>query len=821
MWQDFIFATRTLRQNPAYAVVAIVSLALGIGVNVTVYSLAEALVLRPAPVPDARSIIQVVTYVKGAELAGFTLPGGLSFPEYSDFAKTNKTFDSIAGYKFVTYGFGARKLDQPQARFGIAATDSLFRMVKAAPALGRGFAEGEGEVPGRDAVMVVSHDMWKRDFGGARDTIDKKVWLGGVEFTVIGVLGPDFTGMDQFFRPSYYIPLMMWPRLEGQTDLGSLTKRDDRALTVQGRLKSGVSSKAAAAEAAGFFGQMQLAYSATNKHVSGSAKYATTIRIEQDPFDAMLMGFMMLLVILVLLIACANIANLCLSRGKARAREVAVRLAVGAGRWQVIRQLLIESLVIAVLGGALGVWLAQFGVAAFAGIELPADIPIRLDIRIDPSVLWYALAATVASSVLFGLVPAIQASKSDLTVSLKASPETDNKKGRMVGRNSLVVAQVAGSLVLLIVASQVYMGAQHVLTSPPGYRDTGLIMASFNPKIARYTEKETQAFYWNLLDRARETRGARSVALAQYPPTSNQLDSARLAVEGYDPSQGLDTVTTLALTVSHGYFETLGIPIVAGRGFAQTDGEKSPKVVVVNEQFAKKYFPDGRAIGKSVRLDKKDGERFEVVGIAKQSKYSFDFEPPLEMVYFALPQHPQMSMLLFAQTDGGPSASLADPLRQVVHSIDPGMPVLALRTVEEFRENRSTKIVNLLSLTFAAMAGIGVLLAVVGLYGLMSFNVARRVREIGIRMAIGANRRDVVTMVTNQGLRLAAIGAVLGLAVSFGLSLTLSRSLGVPPFYVPLVIGALLGMMAVAALGALMPALKASNVDPARVMRQD
>jgi predicted permease len=482
--------------------------------------------------------------------------------------------------------------------------------------------------------------------------------------------------------------------------------------------------------------------------------------------------------------------------------------------------LLTESLLIAVLGGALGLLLAQFGVAAFAGLDLPSDIPVRVDVRIDPYVLWYTLFATLASAVLFGLVPAIQASKSDLVTSLKASPEGSQRRNRLIGRNTLVVAQVAGSLVLLVFASQIYKGTQYVLHSPMGFRNTGMIMASFNPKLARYTKEQSDRFYRDLLKRAREMRGARGVALAQYPPTSPQQDSARLLVEGYDPGQGVDAVTTLAMTVSDGYFETLGISIVEGRGFTVTDDDKAPAVIVVNEQFVKKYFTGGRAIGKSVRLDKRDGQRFEIVGVAKQSKYTFAFEPPVEMAYFALPQHRHDSMMLFAQSEG-PSAALADPVRRMVNEIDSQMPLLAVRTIEEYCENRSTKVINLLSETFASMAGIGVSLAAAGLYALMSFNVARRVREIGIRMALGANRPDVIGMVVKHGLILAGIGVALGLAISTGLSRFFSQSLGIPPFHIPLVGWAVLGMMAVAGLGALVPAFAASRVDPARVMRQE
>src|SRR5882724_251453 len=268
MFKDLKFAIRALKQNPGFALVAILSLALAIGANTTVYSLAEALVLRPAPVPQPRSIVEVVTYVKGDELAGFASPSGLSFPEYQEFSRQTKSFEKLAAFKLVSSGFTSQKADQPRLRYGVAATGSFFRTMGVKPQSGRVFAEQEDESPGRDAVIVITQDMWKRDFASQPDVAGRKVWLGGEEFTVIGVMGEDFTGTDQFFRPAFFIPMMMVPKLEGQTDLGPLAKRESRGLTVQGRLRPGIGLKAAAAEAAGFFGQLATAYPEVNKNVS-------------------------------------------------------------------------------------------------------------------------------------------------------------------------------------------------------------------------------------------------------------------------------------------------------------------------------------------------------------------------------------------------------------------------------------------------------------------------------------------------------------------------------------------------------------------------
>jgi len=820
MINDLSFAIRSLRHNPGFALVAVISLALAIGADTTVYGLAEALVLRPAPLPEPQSLMQVVTYVKGEQLLGYTAPGDLSFPEYQDLSKQNKSFESLTGFKLTSFGFATQKADQPQVRYGLAATGSFFRTLKISPVLGRLFGEREDQVPGRDPVVVLTNGMWQRDFGGRADVINSKIWLTGVEFTVIGVTSRAFQGTDQFLRPGFIIPMIMSPRLEGLAEPGPLAQRDNRGIAVRGRLKPEVRVQEAAAETAGFFRQFAVAYPATNRLVSASVKSERQVRIEQDPYDAMLVSFMLALALVVLLIACANIANLCLSRGKARAREVAVRLAIGAGRGRLIRQLLVESLVIAVIGGTLGLLLAQFGVAEFARIDLPSELPMKLDVRIDTGVLWFTALATMLSAVLFGLFPAIQASKSDLVTALKDSPEGAAKRSRLFGRSGLVIAQVGGSLVLLVIASQIYKGMQYVLHAPMGFRSTGLIMASFNPKLAHYSKQRSETFYRELLRQAREIPGTRSAALGQYTPMSNGLVTAKLVVAGYDPGQGVETVTAISNTVSDGYFDTIGIPVIKGRGFTPADNEKSPPVVVVNEEFARKYLAGGNVLGKTLRADKRDGQRFEIVGVAKQSKYAFPFEPPIAVVYFALPQHPQSSMALFAQSEG-PSAALADPLRQLIHGIDPGMPVLALRTIEEYCESRSTVMINLLTGTFAAMAGIGVLLAVVGLYGLMSFNVARRSREIGIRMAIGANRPDVVRMVMKQGLTLTGIGLVVGLAISLGLSRFFTKAVEAPSFDVPLVGWALLGMLSFAGLGALLPAMRASKVDPVQVMRQD
>jgi predicted permease len=585
-------------------------------------------------------------------------------------------------------------------------------------------------------------------------------------------------------------------------------------------LKPGVGVAQANAEAEVIAKQLEQAYPDTNRKCSAAVRTEFQVRVDQSPYDAMLVGFILALVGVVLLIACANVANLLLSRARARSREIAVRLAIGAGRARLVRQLLTESLVIALLGGALGLVLAQAGVETFSHFKIPSDIPLSIDAKLDLRVTLYTLFASIASAILFGLAPALQATRTDLVPALKSGVEGASKRRRLLGRNALVIAQVAGSLLLLVCATQLFRATSFLLSSPPGFRTDHILMASFDPTLVRYTPAQTQIFYRRLEEQTRALPGVKSAALARLPPLSNYPVMKSVVPEGFQLPPGHETVTVPANIVSEGYFQTVNVPVLQGRDFKVTDNADAPRVAIASQHFARKFYPNQDPVGKRFRLDGRDGPPVEIVGLARQSQYYFLGEPPQDVLYLPLAQNPQTQMTLLAQSHGDPAA-LAGPIRDLVRSLDPDQPVYGVRTMEEYFDQRARKFLNWLTEAIGAMGLLGLALALVGLYGLMSYSVSRRMREIGIRMAIGADRVNVVRMVLKQGLLLAGLGVVTGVLLSVLFSRALTAGLGLPSFNLTTLALVSLALLGVALLGAYVPARRASMVDPMSVLRQD
>jgi predicted permease len=820
MVHDLRYALRTLRQNPGFALVAILSLALGIGANSAIFSLANALILRPLPVPSPSRLVAVQSQLRGENVGGLMQYSDLSYPDYADLRDKNRSFDGLAATQYSPFGFALEKSALPQMKFGQLVSGNFFRVLDVTPVLGRGFRREEDQVKGRDAVVVLGYDLWQTEFAASSDAVGRTVFLNGMAFTVVGVAPQSFTGSQILIRSALYVPLAMGPLLAGGAQQDMLEKRGDRSMTVQGRLKPGVSVSQAAAEARVIAQQLARTYPDTNRTCSLVVDTDVRSRLKQDPYDAMLVAFLLALSGVVLLIACANVMNLMLSRARARSREIAVRLAIGAGRGRLVRQLLTESLVIAVLGGALGLLVAQAGADLFSRIRVPTDIPIVFDARVDPGVLLFTLLVSMASALLFGLAPALQSTKPDLAPALKCGKLDDGKRRRFFGRNTLVIAQVAGALLLLVFATQAYRGSSILLSSPAGFRTDHLLTASFNPTLGRYTPEQTREFYKQLLEKARTLTGVKSAALAQAVPLVPGGGFSRLVPEGVHLPPGTDAVGVVSNTVSENYFGTVDVPILQGRDFQVTDRADTRRVAIVNETFARKYYPNQTVIGRRFRLDGASGPFVEIVGVAKQAKYFFLVEPRFEYIYLPLAQNPQPGMTILLETEG-PSGVVASPLRDLVRSLDAGQPMFGVRTMEEIFDQRANQTLGVLMEAIGGLGLLGLVLAMVGLYGLMSYSVSLRAREIGIRMAIGADHAGVLKMVLKQGMTLAGIGVAIGLVLCLFASKAVTVAMGVPQFNLTLVALVAAGLAAVAALGAYVPARRAALVDPNIVLRQE
>jgi predicted permease len=830
MFRDFRYAWRTLLKNPGFALVAIISLALGIGANSAIFSLVDSLLLRPLPVPYAWQLVAVQSQVRGESLGGLLEYSPLSYPDYIGLKTKANSFSGLTASEYSPFGFTSEKNALPKMKYGVLASGDFFRVLEVRPVLGRSFRPDEDQVVGRDAVVVLSYDFWQTEFGGKRDAIGKTIYLNNVACTVIGVAPESFTAPYPTIRGALYVPLAMGPRLAGDSQANMLERRDLRQVFVHGRLKPGVSVAQAAAETAVIGRQLALAYPETNRTCSLVAGLDVVSRLRENPARIAIVGFLLALAAVVLLIACANVMNLMLSRGRARAREIAVRLAIGAGRGRLIRQLLTESLIIALAGGALGLVVAQAGSQLFSQIRIPSDIPIVLDFGLDTGVLLFTMAVSAASAILFGLVPALQSTKPELARALKAGPSANGKRQRFRGRNALVIAQVAGSLLLLIFATQTYRGASMLLTAPAGFRTAHVLTANFDPSLARDTAAQAEVFYRRLLERAREMPGVKAAALMQSVPLLPGGDQNRLIPEGVQLPLGTEAVMVISNAVSEDYFGVMDIPIVEGRPILATDRADTPRVAVVNELFAKKYYPKQSAVGKRFRMNGAGGSPVQIVGVAKQSKYLFPVEPPLDYMYLPMAQTTQTGtglarnlvtgMTLALYTVGAPG-ELAGPVRDLVRSLDSGQPIIGLRTMEEIFDVRARGTLNIMVEALAGLGVLGFVLALVGLYGLMTYSVGLRQREIGIRIAIGADRAGVVKMVLNEGLTLAGAGVAIGVLLWLLASKPVMTLIGARAFSWSLLALVAAGLLGAAALGAYFPARRASQVDPNIVLRQE
>ena len=821
LWQDVRYGCRQLAGSPGFATIAVLSLAIGIGANCAIFSFADALLLRPLPIARPGEVLTVGSTSNLEALGASSLVS--SYRDYVDIRDRNKSFSGLAAYRDVTAGFAAEARAIPKLKLGMLVSGNLFTLMGVEPTLGRAFRPEEDQVPGRDAVVVLGRAMWEQEFGSDPGALGRRVRINGGEFTVIGVAPPEFSGLNQYVRSDFFVPLMMSQLLASDPKSNALDDRNARNLRLKGRLKRGVSQAEAQAELTTIAADLERAYPDTNKNRRLAVRTELQARIGQSPPDAMLIAMLSTLSLAVLFVACANVAGLLTSRAPARAREMALRLAIGAGRGQLIRQLVTESLLIAIAGGVLGLGIGYAGMTLFRQIELPTDLPVSLSFQMDRRALLFSLAVAVASAVLFGLVPAIQATRTDLTAVMKASDTVAPGRRRRWGRALLVGGQVAVSVVLLVVALFMYRGFRQQIVNGPGYRTDHLIMLSVDTSLQRYSDAQARQFFEQLGERAREVPGVKTVTITNSIPMANDSIGFETVVpEGFQFSPGKDNVTVVASRVDEHYFDTMGLTLLQGRNFTADDTLDRPRVAIVNQQFAQHFWPNQDPIGKRLQTTGDEKAWVQVVGLAKTSKYIFIAEPPTEAVYFPHRQTKQQEMIVLAQSLGD-AATLAAPLRDVVRGLDANLPIYNVRTMEQLYRMRAVGIFNVLVSTVAAMGIMGLSLSIVGLYGLVSYAAARRTREIGIRMAIGADRGTVARMVLRQGVVLAVVGLVLGLAASVGAGELLraafptgdnQRDSGALLIVVPIV-------LAVTFLAAYLPARRASRFNPVQALRHD
>ncbi len=815
MIQDIRFAFRMLAKNPGFTIVAVLSLALGAGANSAMFSLADALILRPLPVKRPSQVVTIVS-----QTGPFT-GSPLSYADYRDLRDHSKTLRDMVAATLYAFAYASTPEAQAKVKYGMVTTGNLFDAMGVRPELGRTFRPDEDQVPGRDAVVVLGYDFWKNEFAGDKGVLGRTIRLNGIDFTVIGVAPEEFTGLDQYMKCPMFVPIMMLGRLNAKGDLNILEHREDRQFQVKGRLAPGTDTQQADVEIAALGKNLAAAYPAIDKDQRFNVRTELQVRMDRSPPDAAIAAMLMVLAIAVLFVACLNVANLLLSRARARSREVAVRLAMGASRFRLIRQLLTESLLIALCGGVCGLLFGNFAMSAFRTFRIPSDLPFAFHVVLDYRVLGVTLAASMVAVLLFGLAPALQISRPDLVPALKSADADSSGKRRVWGRNALVVAQVAISLVLLVITAVLYHGFNRLLNSGVGWRTDHMMTMSFDPTLVRYTPVQTQDFYRRLIERAAQTPGVKSAALTtSIPMQPSNRQQTTFVPEGYQIPGGLKTLQCFSDSIDENYISTIGMTMIAGRTFRAGDNADAPRVVMVNDTLAKKYWPNQDALGKRMRLNSPDGPWAEVVGVVKTVKYLWIAEPPLEYIYLPYRQTQPSSLSLIAQSEGG-SSSIAQPLREAVRGLDPNLPIYDVRTIEEFFEMRAISLSEMILNTIGAMGLSALLLAMFGLYGLVAYSVSRRTREFGIRMAIGASSGNVSRMVLGQGMTLGflgvGIGAVLAFVADRGVKAVFYSS--GTDWLVFLAAPALL--FALTALAAYGPARRASRIDPMKALRYE
>lgn len=799
-WWELRTSLRSLRQNPGFTLLILLSLAVGVGATTTVFSLVNALVLSPLAYDDPERLVMVWEQKHGQdddldEVSVLTL---------RDWRERSRSFEGLAGYAsarlILTGG------DRPERVRGVRASGNFFELLGEKAALGRALTS-EDERPGAEAVAVLGHGMWTRRFASDPEIVGRRLMLDGVSHTVVGVMPAGFESLTRGAE--------LWAPLVADPSHPMHGERDERYLMVFGRLRQGVSLEQARREMETVGAQLE-----RERPEMQSGFGVQLIPMDEQfpgPNDRRLTLILLGIVGAVLLIACGNITNLLLTRATARAREIAVRTALGAGRGRLFRQLLTESLTLGVLGGALGLLLASWGIRTLVA-SLPADVPRLARAGMDLRVLGFAVAVSLATGLLFGLAPALQASRPDLNAAFKEGGRSASLRGRRQ-RSVLVVAEIAMALLLFVCTGLLVKSFVRLQTVDPGFRQDNLLTMRLSLPESKYSDPQRIAgFYATLLDRLRDTAGVEGVAAASLLPRSRSGASVPFTIDGKPPASPRDTPTTGVVTVSSSYFETLGVAVVRGRSFSPVDREGSPGVVVVSESFARRFWPQGEPVGGRILID---GERREIVGVAGdvlQSRLGRAENAPL--VYVPAEQSPRSDMNLVVRASGNPEA-LTSAVESAVWSLDRDQPVFDVMTMDEYVEKQfeGARSVSLLLGLFATVA---LLLAALGVFGLMSYYVTERTHDIGVRMALGARRREVLRLVASRSLRLSFWGVACGLAGAALFSRGMSRMLfDVSPFDPAVFATGAATLVLVALAASLMPARRAMKVEPIQALRYE
>jgi predicted permease len=812
--QDLKYAVRRLFGSPGFTLVAILSLALGIGANTALFTVVNRLMLEGVGLSDPATLVQVYT----SEEEGYPYSTS-SYPDYFDLRDRNQVFEDVVAHAMF---FAQSEVDggEPMLSMGEVVSGNYFDVLGVRPALGRGFSPEEDETPETHPVVVIGFDYWERVFGGDPAIVGRTLRILRKPYTIVGVAPEGFGGMWPGISVDMWVPSMMTDHVNRAFGGTRLENRGSRSLFLTARLAPGVTAEQAAEYVATFSRGLAEAYADTNEGRIMTALPAQDVALHPFVDRALLpvAGLLFAVVGLVLLIACTNLASFLLARGADRKKEIAVRLALGARRWTLVRQLMTETVVLAVLGGLGGLLLAQWTLSLVVGFQPPIPIPINLDLSPNGTVLWFTLLVAVAAGMLFGLVPALQSTRPDVAPTLRdESGAVAGGRSRWSLRNGLVVAQVSLSFVLLIGAGLFVRSLQKAQAIDPGFYTGAAAMVWPNLEMSYITEEEGVVLWEELVQRASALPGVTGVTLADRMPLGVTVQTTEVLPDGVTPPEGLDGFDVdYAVTDEH-YFEVMAVPLVAGRGLASTDVAEGEPVAVVSEAFVRQFWPGETGLGRTLS---RRGREYRVVGVARDTKVRTLGESPRPYVYFSHRQNynPVLNVVIRGTL---PEPELLGQLQTMVRETRSDLVVLSASTM---RDHLAIPLYapRMAAMLLGVFGGLALALSGIGLYGVVSYSVARRTREVGIRMSLGADARKVVRMVVVSGMRLVAVGGILGLMLSATVTWLLSRFLyGVSTTDVATFVAIPLVLTLVAMVAAFIPARRASRVNPVEALRTE
>ena len=803
--KDVRYGVRSLLKRPGFTLVAVIVLGLGIGANTTVFSVMDGVMLRALPVSHPEQIVEIATRTTG---------GGLhpdfSYPLYAAMRDSSPEFDGMLAYSDSTFGLSAG--DQTERLRGEYVSANYFDVLGVRQSIGSGFAP-EDERPGASPVAVISYGLWSKRFGGDASVLQKTIALNGRTFSVIGVAPRTFDGLVRGMKADVWITLPHAAEFENDQD--RMANRGTSWLALAGRLKPQFTiTQAQELMAAHMPSGFEEARGSGNwdvvltKASGGNEFYVSEL---SRPLTMLLVA-----VVLILAIACANIAGLLLVRAQSRGREIGIRLALGASRWRVVRQLLIESLLLALVGGALGLIVAGWSSDLASSLRTTLGA-LTLDLSLNRRVLLFNLGVSVLTVFLFGVVPALKASRLDLVPILKDSnPFTSRKRGRPTVHGVLVVTQVTLALVLLAGAGLFLRSLRNLRSIDKGFKGDNVFAVSLDMELQGYDKSRGRNFYAGVLENISTLPGVQSVSLASALPVTAGGMRLQRPENGTNPAVN-EPISIDIVRVAPRFFETIGLPLLRGRDFQNLDTEKSIPTTIVNEAMARKFWPGTDPVGRTFS----DGDKtFEIIGVARDTKYRNLREAPRMTMYRPLAQFYTSSVNVLVRT-ANDTATMTPAIQNRLRSLDPAIVVFNIRTLSEHVE-RSLYAERMLSSLLTIFGLLALTLTAVGIYGVIAFSVAQRTREVGIRIALGARKWDVLKLILIRGFVLTAWGSVLGLIGSYWLSRLVSNQLYGVNAHDPATLATVIGLLIVVALMAsYIPARRATKVDPLVALRYE